>query len=179
MPTRTRSVPGGPAGVFSRWTGFIGVRIAEIDQNAITHVAGDEAVETGNHARDVGMKGVDGFSQVVQIETLGDGRRPDQVDEHHAQQPALDCGHAGRDWWSARHKSAGSAAFDTEWFVGQILAAAGAALPLHRGAAVSAKPLVGRDHRATMGAYHTIALLLLEPRRGSLRIGLRSKKITA
>jgi hypothetical protein len=30
-----------------------------------------------------------------------------------------------------------------------------------------------------MGAYHTIALLLFEPGRGSLRIGLRSKKITA
>ena len=59
------------------------------------------------------------------------------------------------------------------------LAAAGAALPRQRGAAVSAKLLVGRDHRATMGAYHTIALLLFEPRRGSLRIGLRSKKITA
>ena len=144
--------------------GFVGLRIAEIDQNAVAHVTSNKSVEAGDQAGDVSMKGADGLAQVLRVEPLADRRRSDQIDEHHAQQPAFGCGHPGRDWWSATHKPARSAAIAAVALVGGILAAAGTALPGQRGATVPAKLLVGRDHRAAMGAYHTVALLLFETR---------------
>ena len=76
--------PDRPLGV-----GFIGLRVAEIDQGAVAHIAGDKAVECGDQAAGQFVKVGDDLAEIFGVKPLAQRRRPDQVDEHHGHEPAL------------------------------------------------------------------------------------------
>jgi hypothetical protein len=44
----------------------VGARIAEINQHAVAHVFGDEAVEASNHVRNAAVIGADHLAQLVE-----------------------------------------------------------------------------------------------------------------
>ena len=68
---------------------LLGVRIAEIDQDAIADVAGDIAAEFGRDIAGRAAIGEDDGGQVFRVELLGKRRGPHQVTEHHRNLPPL------------------------------------------------------------------------------------------
>jgi hypothetical protein len=70
--------------------------IAEIDQNAVTHVFGDEAAETPDHVGHAFMVSGDHIAQVFRIHPRGQRRRPDEIAEHHRDLAALRGGRSAR-----------------------------------------------------------------------------------
>ena len=102
MPTRTRSddagrrleiahrrhelepSPNRPLGIvlLSPW-------VAEVGQDPIAHVLGDEATEAFDARGDEPVVGADKLTQVLRIEVGSECGRAHQVDEHHRELPAL------------------------------------------------------------------------------------------
>jgi hypothetical protein len=70
-------------------------RVAEIDQDAVAHVVGDEAVEPGDDLGDGAMIGGEDLAQILGIEPRREPGRPYQIAEHHRELPSF--GLAGPD----------------------------------------------------------------------------------
>jgi len=68
---------------------LVRLRIAEINQDAVAHVAGDKPAKPLDDPCDAAMVGADDPAQILGIEPRGQRRRADQVAEHHGQVPAL------------------------------------------------------------------------------------------
>ena len=68
---------------------LMGARIAEIDQDAVTHVAGDIALPALDHRLAAGLERADHVAHVLGIETRRQLGRADQIGEHHRQLPPL------------------------------------------------------------------------------------------
>ena len=68
------------------------LRIAEIDQHAVAHVPGNEAVEPRDHLGDRTMICRDHLTQILGVQPRREWGRADQVAEHHGQLPALGVG---------------------------------------------------------------------------------------
>ena len=64
-------------------------RVAKIDQDAVAHVPGDEAVEPGDHLSDGAVIRGDDLAQILGIETRRESGRADQIAEHHRKLPTL------------------------------------------------------------------------------------------
>ena len=65
------------------------LRIAEINENAVAHVPGDEAIEPGDDFADRTVICADDLTQILGIEPSRELGRTDQIAEHHRQLPAL------------------------------------------------------------------------------------------
>jgi hypothetical protein len=74
----------GPLGII-----FVGARKAEINQHAVAHVFGDEAVEAANRLCHAPVIGADHLAQLFGIEPRRQRRRADQVAEHQRQLSAF------------------------------------------------------------------------------------------
>jgi hypothetical protein len=68
------------------------LRVAEIYQNAVAHVPGDEAVEPGDNFGDSAVIRGDHVTQILGIEACRQRGRADQIAEHHGQLPAFGVG---------------------------------------------------------------------------------------
>ena len=68
---------------------LVSLRIAEIDQHAVAHEAGDKPVERPHRGGDAVVVGRDHLAQIFRVEPRGKRRRPHQIAEHHRQLPAL------------------------------------------------------------------------------------------
>jgi hypothetical protein len=66
-----------------RITGRSALRISEITQDAVAHVAGDKPTKALDNLCDAAMVGADDPAQIFGIEPRGQGRRADQIAEHH------------------------------------------------------------------------------------------------
>jgi hypothetical protein len=65
------------------------LRISEINQNAIAHVAGNKAAKSLDNLCDAAMVGADDPAQILGIEPCRQGRRADEIAEHHRHLPPL------------------------------------------------------------------------------------------
>jgi DNA-binding winged helix-turn-helix (wHTH) protein len=61
---------------------LVRLRIAEINQHAVAHVAGDKPAKTLDNLCDAAMIGADDLAQILGIESRRERRRADQVAEH-------------------------------------------------------------------------------------------------
>ena len=68
------------------------LRVAEIDQNAVAHVPGDEAAGSGDDFGDGAVIRGDNLAQILGIEPRGECGRADQIAEHHRQLPPFGSG---------------------------------------------------------------------------------------
>src|SRR5262249_33713056 len=142
---------------------FVGLRIAEIDEHPITHVARDEASGFCNQSGDAPVVGRDHLAQIFRIEASTQSRRADQVGEHHrelaplsqrsSRRPRRRFGPIG----SSRDR--GSTAIAAEPFVSRVLAAAGTAAPGQGGSAIPTKFGAGPDVCTASRAIHAFSLL--------------------
>jgi hypothetical protein len=64
-------------------------RISKINQNSVSHIAGDKSVKALDNLCDAAMVRADDPAQILGIEPRGQGRRAHQIAEHHRQLPAL------------------------------------------------------------------------------------------
>jgi hypothetical protein len=64
---------------------LVRLRIAEINQDAVAHVAGDKPAKTLDNLCDTAMIGADDPAQILGIEPRRQGHRPDQVAKNHRQ----------------------------------------------------------------------------------------------
>ena len=64
-------------------------RVAEIDENAVAHVLGDEAIEHGDDLGDRAVISADQLAQILRVMTGRERRRPDKITEHHRQLSAF------------------------------------------------------------------------------------------
>jgi hypothetical protein len=87
---RAQSRPDRPLGVV-----LMRLWVAEIDQYAVAHVPGDEAVEPGDNFGDSAVIRGDHVTQILGIEACGQRGRADQIAEHHGQLPAFGDGGIG------------------------------------------------------------------------------------
>jgi hypothetical protein len=67
-------------------------RIAEIDQNPVAHVFGDNAVIARDDAGNRVLIGADLLAQFLGVEPYRQRRRADEIAEHHRQLPPLRLG---------------------------------------------------------------------------------------
>jgi hypothetical protein len=67
-------------------------RVAEINENAVSHVLGDKAVEPGDHLSDGAVIRADDLAQILGIEAGGERGRADHVAEHDRQLPTFGIG---------------------------------------------------------------------------------------
>ncbi len=65
------------------------LRVAEIDQYAVAHVPGDEAIKPGDDLGDGAVVCADDFVQILGIEAGGKFGRADQIGEQYGQLPAF------------------------------------------------------------------------------------------
>jgi len=65
------------------------LRIAEINENAVAHVPGDEAIEPGDDFANGVVICADDLTQILGIEPSRELGRTDQIAEHHRQLPAF------------------------------------------------------------------------------------------
>ena len=72
------------------------LRIAEINQHAVAHVLGDEAIEPGDDLGDGTVIGADNLTQILRVMPGRERRRADQVAEHHRQLAAFGIGGSSR-----------------------------------------------------------------------------------
>src|SRR5882672_6149547 len=80
------------------------LRIAEIDQYAVAHVAGDEPAEPGDGFGHVCLIGDHHLAQILGVEPHRECRRADEVAEHDRELAPLGRGrrrHDGERWWRA------------------------------------------------------------------------------
>ena len=68
------------------------LRVAEIDQHAIAHIPGDEAIEPGDDFADGAVIGGDDLAIILRIEAPRQRGRADEIAEHHCQLTALGIG---------------------------------------------------------------------------------------
>jgi hypothetical protein len=68
---------------------LVRLRIAEIHQHAVAHVAGDKPAKALDNLCDAAMVGADDPAQILGIEPRRQGRRADQIAEHYGQLPAF------------------------------------------------------------------------------------------
>ena len=74
-------------------------RVAEVGQDPVAHVLGDEAAEAFDPRGDAAVVGADQLAQVLGVEAGGERGRADQVDEHHRELAALGlCSRRDRRW---------------------------------------------------------------------------------
>jgi hypothetical protein len=71
---------------------LMSLRIAKIDEDAVTHVFSDEALVTANHLGDPAMIRADHFTQVFRIKPRRKRGRTNQITKHHGQLPTLGFG---------------------------------------------------------------------------------------
>jgi hypothetical protein len=65
------------------------LRVTEIDQYAVAHVAGDEAIEPSDNLHDGAVISGDDLSQILGIEPRRQRHRADKIAEHHRELPSL------------------------------------------------------------------------------------------
>src|ERR1700730_6007195 len=70
-------------------------RVAEINENAVSHVLGDKAVEPGDHLCDGAVIRADDLAQILGIEAGGEGGRADHGAEHDSRLPTFGIGLCG------------------------------------------------------------------------------------
>jgi hypothetical protein len=133
---------------------LVRLRVAEIDQDAVAGMTGDESVEAGHQAGDMRMEGGDDLPQVLGVQPLADRGRADEVHHHHAQKPPVGQGCRLLGASRRRHRAARGAAFTTIALVGCVLGPARTAGPGQRRAAIAAKLLVGADRGTAAGTDH-------------------------
>ena len=63
--------------------------VAEINEHAVAHVSGDEAIEFGDDFGNGAVIGADDLTQIFGIEPRGELGRADQIAEHHCQLAAF------------------------------------------------------------------------------------------
>ena len=68
---------------------LMGLRIAEVDEHAVAHVFGHEAVEAAHGLGDAFLIGRNDLAQVLRVHAGGECRRADKVREHHRDLAAL------------------------------------------------------------------------------------------
>lgn len=68
---------------------FVGLGIAEIRQDAVAHVFGDQTTVALNQRRATAMIGADDLSQALEIKPGGHGGRADKVARHHSELPTF------------------------------------------------------------------------------------------
>jgi hypothetical protein len=95
---RAQPRPDRPLGVV-----LMRLRVAEIDQYAVAHVPGHEAIEPGDDLGNGTVIRSDDLAQILGIEARREPGRANQIAEHHRQLPALgialrckSCGSFGR-----------------------------------------------------------------------------------
>ena len=71
---------------------LVRARVAEINENTIAHVLGDETIEPGDDFGDRAVIGADDLAQILGVKTGRERRRAHQIAEHHGQLPALGIG---------------------------------------------------------------------------------------
>jgi hypothetical protein len=71
---------------------LMGLRVAEIHQDAVAHIPGDKAAGPGDYFGDSAVIGGDHLAQILGIEPRRECGRADQVAEHHRQLPAFGLG---------------------------------------------------------------------------------------
>jgi hypothetical protein len=81
-------------------------RVPEINEHAVAHIFGDEAVEASDDTGDRAMIGADDLAQILGIEPRRQRGRADEIAEHHRELPAFGftprcecCGRCGRQPW--------------------------------------------------------------------------------
>ncbi len=120
---------------------FVGARVAEIREDAVSHVAGDESVELGDHARRGFLVQPHDLLRVLRIEPLGQRGRVRQVAEHDGQLPALRRVVARRDGSRGGPGDQGPAALAAELRAGSVGVSAIRAEQGEAGAAFAAEAL--------------------------------------
>ena len=68
---------------------FMGHRKAEVGEDPVALVVGDEAVVGGDRGDAARLVAEHHLAQVFGVEATGEGRRPDEVDEHHREVASL------------------------------------------------------------------------------------------
>src|SRR2546422_8904884 len=68
---------------------FVRHRVAEIDEETVTEILGDVALEAADDFAAHRLIGTDHSAQFLRIEIPGKGGRPDEVAEHDCQLPAF------------------------------------------------------------------------------------------
>ena len=71
---------------------LMGLRVAEISENAVAHVFGDIPAETADRLGDRAMIGADDLAQILGIEAPRKRGRTDEIAEHHRQLTPLGLG---------------------------------------------------------------------------------------
>ena len=84
---------------------LVGGRPSEVGEHAVAHELGDVALVTQDLARDCVLVGAQELARLLGVETCGERRRADQVDEHHRELPPFGpdrrlrrFGRGGRGW---------------------------------------------------------------------------------
>ena len=67
----------------------MGLRIAEIDKDAVAHIFRDKAAEAAHDLGDAFLIGRNDLAQVLRVHAGGKCRRADKVGEHHRDLAAL------------------------------------------------------------------------------------------
>jgi len=78
------------------------LRIAEIDQHAVTHVPRDEAIELGDNSGDGAVISADHIAQIFGVDARRELGRADQVAEHDSQLSPLGLCSDSRAWGRRR-----------------------------------------------------------------------------
>src|SRR5260363_70501 len=89
------------------------IRVAEIDENAISDVAGDEPLITSQHGDTSLAVGGDDVADIFGIEPFRKRRRPHEVAEHHGQLPPFSAGRDAGGSTAIDHKSAAGAVVES------------------------------------------------------------------
>ena len=84
---RAQSGPHRPLGII-----LVRSRVAEIDQHAVAHVLGDEAIEPSDDLGDRAVIGADDLTQILWVKPGRECGRADEIAEHHRQLPAFGIG---------------------------------------------------------------------------------------
>src|SRR5215472_6055303 len=87
----TSTIPN-PARTARSASSLVCTRIAEIDEDAVAHVLGNEAVERGDSFADRAMIGSNDLAEILGIEPRRERGRADQIAEHHRQLSAFGFG---------------------------------------------------------------------------------------
>jgi hypothetical protein len=83
--------PDGSVGVV-----FVGLRVAEVDEQPVAEVLGDVVVKAGDHLGAGGLVGAHHLAEFLRVEASGQGGRTDQVAEHHGKLATLSLRDQGR-----------------------------------------------------------------------------------
>ena len=131
---------------------LVGRRKAEVGDNAVTQIVGDEAIVGGDDLDAAILIGAHHATQVLGIEPTGHRRRSDEIGEHHGEVPTLPLDRL--DTSPGRRSALGERrpATVAEVVIRRILTAAPRTGPLQRRAARAAEQRIGRRHVPTRPA---------------------------